>query len=354
MKRLAPYILLALLVGTSFACQAANRLIFGETPTPVPTQTPRPTRTPTPHPTVTPTPDNCPSGNCINSCVTKLNSVVLVHPPKEQGGKHVFKDNEKYTLSTYQIDGNDISDPVLGKNIPASIQPYRDNQTAQKEAWDYFAAIIPLEQRNFLAHYVVFTDGKDNILASVSQSDKDSNEWDLSVDIIDTSSPRELTFTLIHEFGHLLTLNPDQVPPSQAIFDHPQSDSVFEKEKKACPNYFPGEGCSKAKSYINLFEKRFWGKIYDEWAKIDNIDDEESYYNSLERFYKKYRDQFVTDYAPTSPEEDIAETWSYFILKPKPADQTIADKKVLFFYEFPELVKLREQIARNLCNQLEK
>ena len=76
--------------------------------------------------------------------------------------------------------------------------------------------------------------------------------------------------------------------------------------------------------------------------------------NKLRCLYEKYKDQFVTDYAPTSPEEDIAESWSYFVLKPKPGSSTIANRKVLFFYEFPELVALRQQIAHNLCAQLEK
>jgi hypothetical protein len=30
----------------------------------------------------------------------------------------------------------------------------------------------------------------------------------------------------------------------------------------------------------------------------------------------KYKDQFVTDYAVTTPEEDIAESWTFFVLAP--------------------------------------
>ena len=65
-------------------------------------------------------------------------------------------------------------------------------------------------------------------------------------------------------------------------------------------------------------------------------------------------DTTYTGMLPTSPAEDIAESWSYFVLKPRPTGNTIADQKVLYFYDFPELITLREQIARNLCNQLEK
>jgi hypothetical protein len=62
-----------------------------------------------------------------------------------------------------------------------------------------------------------------------------------------------------------------------------------------------------------------------------------------------YQDQFVTDYAPTSPVEDIAESWTFFVLSPKPELNSIANEKILFFYEYPELVELRTQILKQIC-----
>lgn len=344
---MASVFLFMLLASTSFACAAATRIVLGETPTP------RPTASSIPSPTSTP--DPCAGGNCISACVSRLEAIV--HSDAAVNNKKTlrreFSAGEEYTLVTYQVNKDQIEHPILG-SAPKSMKPYQDDKLSQTEIWDYFAAIIPTDQRGFLTHYVIFTDGKDNILASVSQSDNNLAEWELSVDIMDTADPKDLTYTLVHEFGHLLTLNPDQVTPSQAIFEHPDDEEIFNQEQQACVYYFPGEGCSRKKSYINLFVDRFWGEIYDEWAAIDDIQDEDVYNNKLDKFYLKYADQFVTDYAPTSPEEDIAESWAYFILKPKPAGKTIANKKVLFFYEFPELVKLREEIARNLCDQLEK
>jgi hypothetical protein len=346
MRRLAPALLFTLLASTSFACMAATRILSGKTPTPMPTLTPVPP---------TSTPDTCPQGNCISACVSKLGDIV------HEGGaannkktlRREFSPGEEYVLVTYEVDGDRIEHPVLD-SAPKSMKPYQEDKLSQKEIWDYFTALIPSDQRSFVTHYVIFTDGKDNILAAVSQDEEDPEQWHLIVDIMDTSDPKDLTYTLLHEFGHLLTLNPDQVTPSRAIFEHPEDEDIFIQEQEACAAYFPGEGCSSRKSYINLFVSRFWGDIFEEWLTIDGIEDEDDYYESLDEFYQKYEDQFVSDYAPTSPEEDIAESWSYFILRPKPAGNRIADKKVLFFYEFPELTKLREQIARNLCDQLEK
>ena len=69
----------------------------------------------------------------------------------------------------------------------------------------------------------------------------------------------------------------------------------------------------------------------------------------LEDFYNTYQDQFLTDYAPTSPAEDIAESWAFFVLSPKPEMNSIANEKILFFYEYPELVQLRAQILNQIC-----
>jgi hypothetical protein len=57
----------------------------------------------------------------------------------------------------------------------------------------------------------------------------------------------------------------------------------------------------------------------------------------------------VTDYAVTSPEEDIAESRMFFILDPKTAGDTIAEQKILFFYDWPELARLRDVIIGRVC-----
>lgn len=144
-------------------------------------------------------------------------------------------------------------------------------------------------------------------------------------------------------------LGPNQVPPSQAIFSNPEDDDLYFKEVSACPNYFPGEGCATPDSYINNYYNQFWTDIYDEWNEINLEEDEDLYYEKLDDFYYKYEDQFVTSYAATNPEEDIAEAWSFFVFEPQPAGDTIAEEKVLFFYQYTELIELRANILKNMC-----
>lgn len=235
----------------------------------------------------------------------------------------------------------DVEDPELKK--------LQMSRNAHTRIWEYFRAIIPIEQRSFLTEFIVITDGDRNLLAAVSQTENAPDKWVLLVDIADTSNAYELTYTMIHEYGHLLTLGPDQVVPSLAIFKDPDDSSIYFQELAACFTYFPGEGCSNPGSYIDEFYNRFWLDIYDEWNKIEFERDEEEYIKNMEAFYMKYEDRFVTDYAVTRPVEDIAEAFTFFVLSPMPDGDTIAEQKILFFYAYPELVELRETILQNVC-----
>ena len=102
-------------------------------------------------------------------------------------------------------------------------------------------------------------------------------------------------------------------------------------------------------SYINQFFDRFWQYLYADWEQIDLEEDKNTRSTKLEDFYKIYEDQFLSDYAATSPLEDIAESWTFFVLSPKPELTSIANEKILFFYEYPELVELRSQILEQIC-----
>ena len=90
-------------------------------------------------------------------------------------------------------------------------------------------------------------------------------------------------------------------------------------------------------------------RSYDEWNQINLEEDEDLYYEKLDDFYSKYEDQFLTDYSATNPAEDIAESFGFFVFADKPDGDRIAEQKILFFYQYPELVELRTKILNNVC-----
>ncbi len=311
---------------------------------------------PTPLPVVqlSPTPVLiCPSGNCVDACLAKINSILQTNSvpqsPPEVAAPHGAK-IQAITLVSYFVQGDQLSAPQYAQNIPSNLVPYQQDTVSQHNIWNYFTAMVPADQRTELTAFILSTDGKGGMLASVEESSNQPQDWALNVDPLDASKPINLTYTLAHEFGHLLTLNSTQVTPDPLYLANPNNPQIYQQESASCPQYFTTVGCSLPNSYINEFFKFFWGKLFNEWSQVNSEKDQNNYYANLAHFYERHPTQFISTYAATSPEEDIAESWAHFILEPKPAADSIAHEKMLFFYEFPNLVQLRIQMVNGICN----
>jgi hypothetical protein len=345
---------IALLISMLLACIAALAVFTALAPSLTlfnPLSSASPPEVP---PTLQPTPHiKCPNGDCASACLTKLASVLRVDPIPESAPKSAIQHPEgtqAISLVTYRVNGDQLGAPQFSPNIPSNLLKLQQDTDPQQLVWNYFAAIIPANYRREIVAYIVSTDGQHNMLASVEQSSNQPISWALNVDVADAADPRDLTFTLLHEFGHLLTLNDSQVTPDPTFLANPDDLQIYQQEAAACPQFFASGGCSRPDSYINQFFDQFWPKLYKEWSKANAAKDKANYASLLAKFYGSHSTQFITPYAATSPEEDIAEGWAYFVLTPKPANDSIAHRKVLFFYNFPELVGLRQQIIYGICN----
>lgn len=246
---------------------------------------------------------------------------------------------EEDVIASYNIkDGN-----ILLNDKPQfedkELIKFQNNNKAHEAIWEKVKSIVPSKYLKYISQFQIFTDGKEETLAMVAPQDDNNDKWIFSVDIADSLNKngklneKELSYTLIHEFGHILTLNNTQIENIK------QNESNINR-------YSTMEGITKDTSYLNQFYNTFWKDIYDEWQKIEDIEDEDKYYDALDNFYQKYQSRFVSDYASTNPGEDIAETFADFVTKEKPEGNTIAEKKILFFYKYPELLKLREEIRK--------
>jgi hypothetical protein len=266
-----------------------------------------------------------------------------------------YSEPDFYDLATYSVQGDAIADPIY-KSVPSDLKDEQDNSALQSEGWKMFTDLIPPQDRQMVTEYNIFTDGYSNTLAAVDQTKADPAQWVLEIDIADLQDKDSLMFTMIHEYAHILTLNASQVTPDQKIVDDPDNLELQVSEAAACPTYFDGTGCSHANSYLNDFYKRFWSDINDEWSKVDSLqygtDDLTPYYDGLYNFYKAHQDQFLDDYSVTHPDEDIAEAFAYFVFTPKPTGDSIKEQKVAFFYQYPELVKLRQSILKGTCSTI--
>ena len=248
--------------------------------------------------------------------------------------------DKKYILDVYHVKGDQISGPQK-KTVPVNLRELQNDLESQKLIWDYFVSIIPSEKRVPLTEYRIFTDGSGNKTGynhiSFTLNGEDVSEtWALEIDLADYQDLKSVSDVLVHEFAHMLTLNVHQIDVRTSPTD--------------CQFYADDSQCSSKDSFLNRFFIRFWKwNLYDEWKTITSQADKSAVERELTSFYQSHPQDFVREYAATAPREDIADSWTYFVMTPKPAGNTVAEEKILFFYEIPELVDLRSQIRSRIC-----
>ena len=229
-------------------------------------------------------------------------------------------DEETSIISNFDIE-NDL-------RIEYNEIPFVTTENLSKEelgyyerVWDFIKNILPEEGLRNFKRITFSTDGPDEILAYVVAIDEEGSDWLLSIDPIDQrNSDKELFLeTILHEYYHYVTLNSSQVKYTDI-----QTTKTYNEEGMV----------SKKESYINDFYNRFWKHILNEKQSIPDS----------EYFFYRHFDDFVTEYATTNPSEDICESFAYFVLYEKPTGNTIAEQKVLFFYDYPEMVSLRDEL----------
>ncbi len=206
-----------------------------------------------------------------------------------------------------------------------------------QEVWKRVTELIPESYRTHLQYFYIFSDGTEGTMAYVEPMD--DGRWSLAVDAADAKAdPRELTLTIIHEFGHTLTLGVDQVDGA--------GDIPYDQAEAQCkPRYFTGDGCAKPDSFIEKFYETFWaGKTAKVYRRVQATSTE----GDDSAVYEDNPSAFVTEYAATSVTEDIAESFAYFVFHDRPTGKAIKDDKVRFFEQFPSLMKLRKDMREGI------
>lgn len=269
-----------------------------------------------------------------------------------------------------------IDDGQLGEVIMPAISEVRYDQYADElafsleeltafqaahqfyeEIWTIVKAIIPKPYLQHVAYLEIFTDGSDNFLGAIEEVEGRTDSVILSLDLEDMLDEngelrhRELSETIIHELAHIITLATDQVEWIEDEDSNPQTYYIYEYDLDTFEE-----------SYINLYFQLFWTDIYDEWSAFfyqygilyegdEELAEEydEILTGYLDEFYEKYQERFVTDYAATSPTEDLAEAFVFFVTGDLGPGNEMRHQKVDFFYSFPELVQIRNQIITNLA-----
>jgi hypothetical protein len=342
---------------STLACAFVQNMIFP--PTQSLTNTPPPTLPPTisstfsptllPTPFENPEPITCTDDNCLQACLDRLEEVLQTRPFDSIGNSIYEEQDAEFNLVIYQVNGDTITDPVV-LYVPSEYRKYQEDTASHLRVWEFYVALIPAELRTFVKEFVIYTDGSEGgSSAWVSPSEAEEGFWQVGIDLLDSEYPPYLADALVHETAHLLTLNTSQIPSDENYYYY----NGIEKKFMQCEQFANG-GCSLPDSYINVFYENFWKDSYHEWWEFEqeaqNTKTDDEYFQVLERFYEQHSDWFVNSYAATNVEEDMAESFSYFVMNPKTSGNSIYEQKVDFYYAFPELVEYRQQIIEGLCS----
>jgi hypothetical protein len=201
----------------------------------------------------------------------------------------------------------------------------KDRNTDDYKIWNIFAGIAGDDfVDKYIVRYATYRFEDTGVLGFV-QPNNDGDIWGLAINAkavnFDSAKwKRDLVSVLLHEYVHIFTLNEKQV-------NHKKTNKDF-----CTVTYFGNQGCSEKKSYINAFAQKFW------------TEKDLAYSGSYTKYYEKHPDDFITKYAAKSAEEDIAESFTQFILYEKPTGTKKKDLKVAFFYDYPEFIEMRTRI----------
>ena len=208
---------------------------------------------------------------------------------------------------------------------------YQNDVTRHQELWSLTKDVVPQTHRNYMNEFMIYNGEVTGSAGYVYETAQDLSTWQMGLAINYADDQNELLYTIIHEFGHILTLNNTQLDASTSAGN--------------CNNYFPGEGCARAQAFINKLYNLGWADIWSEYQQAQGSE------TAMQNFYDQHRDRFVTNYAATNPGEDIAEVFATFVtMSNKPAGNNIAERKILLMYNEHELMKLRDYIRNNLMS----
>jgi hypothetical protein len=262
-------------------------------------------------------------------------------------------------IVTYQLANDELGEAEIHPVDDEYYQSLQEDAELHQRIWDLFKDLVPEQYWGWFVTFEIVTDDLDGSLASVRKTTTDgsSNEWVLSADIVDAedafaSESPELKNTLIHELGHVLTLATDQIdwdnpgiPLDNESTDEDVSDFYFFQEDCAS-GFLIDEGCLIENSYMHLYFQAFWQQ--EVFREHLNLILEYSSEEAAERLYEANENNYVSEYAATNPVEDIAESWMFFVIYEQASGGSIKDAKVNFFYQFDELVAVRDYIRSNL------
>lgn len=252
-------------------------------------------------------------------------------------------------IASYQADQSGLW--LASKGRAAAYAPRVSNDSqVHAYVWQRFKQLFPAPYSNLVKEFEVASDGLGNITAYSGLSNKQFGAWVLGIDPADVFpggrlDKAELDASLIHEFGHILFQRVGQMQHSRRAFAAlrtPGYQREVQAARAACQTFFTFDACAEPDSYLYHYMYAYWQPMLTAWVQSGQTQ------MARKAFLNNHHKGFVSGYAATHPVEDMVETFTAFVLRPTPQDQSLSARKIQFFYQYPEMVQLRAHIRANL------
>ena len=225
-----------------------------------------------------------------------------------------FENRTRRTYQDYDVN-NGMTLIEEHRELPGSAEPYLTY-------YEEFETLFPDRYTDAIDIYRLFSDGEGNTLAYVDITDE---EIVFAMDFRDSGNKAARYRTLIHEFAHIYSL-----PPEDFDSDCTPQTSMH---------------CMHDDTLMADYTGRFWSRYGDGWL-------ENRYKSQYERdaFFSHNINDFYVPYQAMNPKEDYAVTFTMFVTREIPAEDStgLNNVKVKSMYETPENVGLRVDILKNL------
>ncbi len=232
---------------------------------------------------------------------------------------------DENVLTLYAVENGNLL-KIRDNDVRNAYKADQANVQKHLDMWEFYKQIVPPSHLHFVHQFEIFK-SEDNVAGYVQNLNGNNFQWKMGLSIdyagnLDQATIRSnFTYICLHEFGHILSLNNTQIGPRVA----------------SCDTYTPFGGCSFDDAYIHENYEIGWRDIIGVYNSFDEDENDQ--------FYSRYTNRFISSYAATSPTEDIAESFAFFVmLDNQPSNNTIAGQKINQLYNRAELIEMRDYI----------
>ena len=229
------------------------------------------------------------------------------HQPSATDRKILGTGLQAMVVADYPVRADSLGPATLGLATTGAAN------SCHHKLWNVVRAVYPPKELALIERFIVFEGAAGEDTEGFVEPDNSvGTRWTLAISIANAPDD-QVAQALVHELGHLISLNPTEVDM--------KTDS-----SNGCDTYPTSGACSLPGSILDGYVKTWPRAELKKWYSIDEIVNNEAHDRALADLYNQNSADFVSKYAATDPDEDFAETFAYWCLGAPLQTPTLAAK----------------------------